>query len=871
MTSRLHRMALAAAFVVFVLVLGSSTAGAVAPSNDNFANATLLAPAGGSLTADNTEATKEAGEPNHAGDVGGHSIWYSWTPNFTGVASIDTAGSSFDTLLAAYTGGSVSGLTDVASSDDVGASGSTSRICFPVTAGAPTARIAVDGYNGDTGSITLTWGPKNDSAPCPTLPPQISSPANPNVGAQLSMAAGTFVDGSGTKTIQWSRCIEAICDTISGATSSTYTVSPDDVGAAIRVDETITNGGETAHGSSDPSGVVAMTATSHPNGRIFWVTSRDGSPGQFDIHSMFADGSSPQQLTSSTGFATEPAVSPDGTLVAYVDFQAGGELKLMSADGSGVVDLGVQGTYPAWSPNGARIAFMTGSGIGVVGDFGDDVTLLPLPAGSTTGRPDWSPDGTQIAFGYRFPGHVDYDIAAVAADGRGAITRLTTSPVDDYDPAWSPTGDRIAFDRGPASGAITDGDLYVMDADGSNETLLFDGDASHVVTFGVDWSPDGNTILFSRFDNGNSDLFTIPASGGVLTQLTTDGHRDEIPAWGSLAAYDLSVSRAGSGSGTVSGGSGAIACGSTCSASFDDASSVTLTATAAAGSTFTGWSGACSGTGSCIVSMLGDRAVTATFATPSSGGGGSSAPPNLGVSIAATRTELVPGDVDEITVYITNAGAGASLHTDLKIQLPDSMTLLGPPYYERGSGCTGTTLIDCFLDYIPGGVTTKVIFDVRANAAGAQTITASATADSESNPVDNTAALAVQVGSTHVVPLPPPVLTRIGTRALLGVAKGTTESVAARFSANESVRLSMSVHRLGSTRQLMLLKGTRLAGTAAASSRLLLRATLPRAGSYSLRVLVARARLVKGATYVIGITAKNADEKTTTLRIRFKA
>jgi hypothetical protein len=163
-----------------------------------------------------------------------------------------------------------------------------------------------------------------------------------------------------------------------------------------------------------------------------------------------------------------------------------------------------------------------------------------------------------------------------------------------------------------------------------------------------------------------------------------------------------------------------------------------------------------------------------------------------------------------------------------------------------------------------------VIFDVRANAAGAQTITATATDDRDSNPADNMAALTVQVAAAQVI-LPPPVLKRLGTRTLLSVAKGKTESVAARFSANESLHLALSVHRLGSTRRLMLLKGTRLAAATAASARLVLSSTSLQAGSYPLRVLVARSRLVKGAIYVIAITAGNADGKTTTLRIRFRA
>ena len=73
----------------------------------------------------------------------------------------------------------------------------------------------------------------------------------------------------------------------------------------------------------------------------------------------------------------------------------------------------------------------------------------------------------------------------------------------------------------------------------------------------------------------------------------------------------LTVAKAGSGSGTVTGPG--ISCGSDCSEPYADGTSVTLTATRAANSTFAGWSGACSGTGSCVVTMSADTFVTATF------------------------------------------------------------------------------------------------------------------------------------------------------------------------------------------------------------------------------------------------------------------
>jgi hypothetical protein len=119
-----------------------------------FANARALTAGSGAVTGSTVGMSKEAGEPNHAGNSGGRSIWFSWTAPKTATVTFDTIGSPYDTLLAAYTGTSVGGLTVRASNDD--ASGLQSRISFSATAGV-TYRIAVDGYNGASGSVTLNW------------------------------------------------------------------------------------------------------------------------------------------------------------------------------------------------------------------------------------------------------------------------------------------------------------------------------------------------------------------------------------------------------------------------------------------------------------------------------------------------------------------------------------------------------------------------------------------------------------------------------------------------------------------------------------------------------------------------------------------
>jgi hypothetical protein len=110
----------------------------------------------------------------------------------------------------------------------------------------------------------------------------------------------------------------------------------------------------------------------------------------------------------------------------------------------------------------------------------------------------------------------------------------------------------------------------------------------------------------------------------------------------------LTVSRAGTGSGTVTSSPAGINCGATCSAMFDTGTQVTLTAAAAAGSTFAGWSGGgCSGTGTCKVTLNADTTVTATFNTtppvmhtltvsPAGSGSGSVTSSPAGIDCGAT-------------------------------------------------------------------------------------------------------------------------------------------------------------------------------------------------------------------------------------------
>jgi hypothetical protein len=127
-----------------------------APSNDGFASASTLVMNGDTIvvTANNNDATKETGEPNHADNAGGKSVWFNFTPGATMYVRINVTQMSFDTLLAVYTGAGVNNLTFVGSNDDCSSGcGGASTVDLMLTAGQ-TYRIAVDGYN--DGSATAS-------------------------------------------------------------------------------------------------------------------------------------------------------------------------------------------------------------------------------------------------------------------------------------------------------------------------------------------------------------------------------------------------------------------------------------------------------------------------------------------------------------------------------------------------------------------------------------------------------------------------------------------------------------------------------------------------------------------------------------------
>ncbi len=170
---------------LMVLGLVAALGGAVTPRataqpvNDNFTNATFLFSPVGSVFGSTVNASQELNEPIHWNffprpGASQHSAWYRWVAPATGFISFDTGGSSFDTVLSAYSGASLASLIRIASDDDGLGFSLQSLMTFFASAGSE-YYIAVDGYDygeaGGTriGNFFLNWsGAGGTNALAPT-------------------------------------------------------------------------------------------------------------------------------------------------------------------------------------------------------------------------------------------------------------------------------------------------------------------------------------------------------------------------------------------------------------------------------------------------------------------------------------------------------------------------------------------------------------------------------------------------------------------------------------------------------------------------------------------------------------------------------
>lgn len=159
----------------------------------------------------------------------------------------------------------------------------------------------------------------------------------------------------------------------------------------------------------------------------------------------------------------------------------------------------------------------------VVNTDGSNATNLTNDHGDDY-DPAWSPDGRKIAFYSSRSGY--WEIYVMNANGSN---REQLTHDGGWSPSWSPDGTQIAF----VSDRASTEDIYVMSADGSRQRrLTYDrfGDIGWK-DWGLSWSPDGKKIAFSCYRDGDWEIYRISTNGTGLTKLTDNNAHDGFPAW----------------------------------------------------------------------------------------------------------------------------------------------------------------------------------------------------------------------------------------------------------------------------------------------------------------------------------------------------
>jgi TolB protein len=269
--------------------------------------------------------------------------------------------------------------------------------------------------------------------------------------------------------------------------------------------------------------------TSLLGSKIYFVSNRTGHK---EIWSMDPDGSNQKRITSYNSISIMPAVSPDGTKIAFTSYVRGNPAIFIFSVDTGrrlpfYNQVASMNATPDFTPDGKRILFAsTASGwaqIYLANVDGSNLRRISHRQAIEV-EPKVNPKtGTDIVF---VSGPGNQQIYRMNIDGAN-VERLTSGEGQASNPSWHPDGQVIAFawTRGYAPGNFN---LFLMDVATRTYTQLTQGAGRNE---NPTWAPDGRHLAFMSTRTGAPQIWTMLANGTQLRQLTTQGS-NWTPTWG---------------------------------------------------------------------------------------------------------------------------------------------------------------------------------------------------------------------------------------------------------------------------------------------------------------------------------------------------
>jgi TolB protein len=232
---------------------------------------------------------------------------------------------------------------------------------------------------------------------------------------------------------------------------------------------------------------------------------------------------------------TRWATGQRGIAATRVAYLRTGSIRIIDSDGASEITVPTEenGYSPAWDPTGSMLVYSTFGAPGnappriLLFDLatGRARTLLPPARNTIPVSPVFMPDGKSIVFSRGGENSTEIFLLSIAG---GEPRRLTSGHgALNTNPTVSPNGRRIAY----TSSLLGRPELYIMDADGTNQDILTDYDArDNNYRSDPDWSPDGRLVAYQEMVGGRFQVRTIPVSGGSAKLLTSEGQNDQ-PSW----------------------------------------------------------------------------------------------------------------------------------------------------------------------------------------------------------------------------------------------------------------------------------------------------------------------------------------------------
>ena len=497
------------------------------PTNDNFANAIAIPLTDGStqVTGFNTNATKQSGEPLHAGDAGGRSVWWRWTAPASGPVALNLQGSVFDTTLGVYTGSSVSALTTIVSNDDL-QNGviQYSTVTFNAVADT-TYFFGVDGFDADSGAVTVNL---TFTASSPVI---TSQPASQSVTTGNTATFSVTAAGSGLS-YQWSFNGSAV----SGATGTSLTLSNVQPSQAGNYAVTVTSTtGSTTSSTATLAVLTPVADQTVTTGHA--ISFHAGTGGSFQWQISTNNGTSWSNLADNTTYSG--ATSATLTITNATSALNGARYRVLTTTGS-LVTTGSSFTLtvaPALVPNPTGIVADSAGNL-TVADSSLNTLQKITPAGvvsafvGTSGQAG-STDATGAAARFNQPSALvlaSDAVTAFASDTGNATIRRIASDGTVTTFAGSATlrgnndatGTAATFSSPIGLAFDSAGNLYV--ADEMNHTLRRISSTGTVSTYAGAAGFSGTTngaLLTARFNHPSGVAFD---SAGNLYVADTFNH-----------------------------------------------------------------------------------------------------------------------------------------------------------------------------------------------------------------------------------------------------------------------------------------------------------------------------------------------------------